>query len=1491
MSRGLWFAMSARTRRSLTVLWIALFLSSLALQYVQMAAPAPALAASGLKAQTVQGFEVDGDLKSGNASTNPGTVPNALIVSPPMADGDDWLQGPANNNVVSLPSTSTASAFLYTDATDPGDDSAYGGGNKEDDTRDWEYTNSAGPNPKTDFKHIMASARKVGNSAFVYLGAERIENNGTMVVDFELNKKPFKQFSVGPKKPDRSVGDLLISLEYSNGGSNPVVTLYRISAVNEFATGQTVTFSAVSDADTLDAVRSATNFGELTNSGFGYPVPAFDFAEASIDLSELGITLGCPGFSSGHIRSRTGGDPGSSQLKDAAPAFPIDLNNCGKVTIVKDAVPNAAQDFDFTTTGGNSLSDFSLDDDSNGTLSDTKVFPVVVPGTYTVTEAALGGWKLTDLDCSDDDSTVDTTARTATIVVGNNESVTCTFTNTKLGKIIVEKQTIPDGSAGSFSFTGDVAGSIGDGGQLVLDGLLPGTYTSTETAPALPFDLGSIACDDANSTGDVATRTATFRLAAGETITCTFTNVKRGTITIIKNAVPNVPQDFGFTTTGSGLSSFTLDDDGDTSNTWTNTTTFENLIAGAGYSVTESDVPGWELTGLVCDGTKGSSGTKSGSTANIDLTAGGSVTCTFTNTKAGRIIVDKVTVPGGDAQLFTFTPSYNGGQTFQLADATTPNNSGSLEPGTYSVSEAAVTGWDLTDASCTDGSPVSAISLQAGETVTCTFTNTKRGTIIVEKQTSPDGATGDFAFTGDAAGTLSDGEQIVVGSLVPGTYASTEAAPGEDWNLGAISCDDGQSAGASSGDVVTRTATFELDPGETVTCVFTNVLDGSITIIKQADPADGTDFGFTTQGAGLSAFSLDDDENGTLSDTRTFLSLDPSSGYQVAESALAGWDLDKVECNTTGSGTSATPAGNGVAMTLGTGGSITCTFFNDKPSIDIVKTAGNATDGGTYTTLAGNVTYTYVVTNDGANTLVDIEIVDDNGTPADASDDFGTADGTITCDVSPRVLDAGASMTCTATIAVADSRTNTAVANASSVKGTPVDDEDDAKVVIRKPQIDLDKDTVPGGTVSVGENAVVQFVIEVAVIDGPVTNAVITDTLPAGQAYVAGSQTSSIPATFQQSGQVLTWTFASLSTGDPAVTVGYQVTIAANAGGQDLTNTAEVCVDEIPTCDEDDVTVKVPDILLIKTAGTAADGAVFATEPGPVTYSYRVTNSGPLTLMNVTVSDDAGTPADASDDFAATCPKTTLASGESMTCTFTRSVLVDTVNVAIARGVTVAGTPTQDDDDAKVEILEHGLVIDKSNDAPLETLELPDGSTTDLPTADEGDTVTYTLVYTFAGDPVTNAIITDVLPVGVTYIAGSAADDDQFTFQGYDAATRTLTWTAPGVNKNGSVSYQATVDVGASELPQPLVNVAAIDSDQTPRDDDDSPVFVPTIPLAATGTPRVTLPPTDLLDTPQSSTSNLGFNLMLILLALAAVVLVIGFVTPVPASVRERPRR
>jgi hypothetical protein len=51
------------------------------------------------------------------------------------------------------------------------------------------------------------------------------------------------------------------------------------------------------------------------------------------------------------------------------------------------------------------------------------------------------------------------------------------------------------------------------------------------------------------------------------------------------------------------------------------------------------------------------------------------------------------------------------------------------------VSETAVTGWDVS-VSCDDGSLPTAIGLEAGETVTCTFTNTQRGTVTLKKTTN-----------------------------------------------------------------------------------------------------------------------------------------------------------------------------------------------------------------------------------------------------------------------------------------------------------------------------------------------------------------------------------------------------------------------------------------------------------------------------------------------------------------------------------------------------------------------------------------------------------------------------------------------------------------------------------------------------------------------------------------------------------------------------------
>ena len=95
------------------------------------------------------------------------------------------------------------------------------------------------------------------------------------------------------------------------------------------------------------------------------------------------------------------------------------------------------------------------------------------------------------------------------------------------GRIVVKKETMPDGDPATFDFTGEITTTLGDGDSQGKD-VDAGTYTVSETALA-GWTLTDIDCDDANSTD--AGNTATFNVEAGETVTCVFTNTKDQTTT------------------------------------------------------------------------------------------------------------------------------------------------------------------------------------------------------------------------------------------------------------------------------------------------------------------------------------------------------------------------------------------------------------------------------------------------------------------------------------------------------------------------------------------------------------------------------------------------------------------------------------------------------------------------------------------------------------------------------------------------------------------------------------------------------------------------------------------------------------------------------------------------------------------------------------------------------------------------------------------------
>ena len=110
----------------------------------------------------------------------------------------------------------------------------------------------------------------------------------------------------------------------------------------------------------------------------------------------------------------------------------------GTLTIVKDANPNDAQDFSFTTTG-TGISDFVLDDDADPTRSNQAVFSGLSAGTYTVTEATTPAFDLTGLSCTTGGAS-DIGNRNATVTITDSAQVTCTFTNTKRATVQVNKR-------------------------------------------------------------------------------------------------------------------------------------------------------------------------------------------------------------------------------------------------------------------------------------------------------------------------------------------------------------------------------------------------------------------------------------------------------------------------------------------------------------------------------------------------------------------------------------------------------------------------------------------------------------------------------------------------------------------------------------------------------------------------------------------------------------------------------------------------------------------------------------------------------------------------------------------------------------------------------------------------------------------------------------------------------------------------------------------
>jgi Prealbumin-like fold domain len=120
----------------------------------------------------------------------------------------------------------------------------------------------------------------------------------------------------------------------------------------------------------------------------------------------------------------------------------------------------------------------------------------------------------------------------------------------------------------------------------------------------------------------------------------------------------------------------------------------------------------------------------------------------------GRIVIEKVTDPDPDPTDTTFNFTLTGGPS-QLNESFGLKNGESFDTGAdvvagsgYVAAETVPSGWTLESATCDDDDSTPAnISVDVGETVTCTFTNRTRGSVVIHKQDDAGNALAGAVFT------------------------------------------------------------------------------------------------------------------------------------------------------------------------------------------------------------------------------------------------------------------------------------------------------------------------------------------------------------------------------------------------------------------------------------------------------------------------------------------------------------------------------------------------------------------------------------------------------------------------------------------------------------------------------------------------------------------------------------------------------------------------
>jgi hypothetical protein len=439
--------------------------------------------------------------------------------------------------------------------------------------------------------------------------------------------------------------------------------------------GQNITNAVNPDADQCAGIASKTtvslNMGTLTlpcvdnnNDGFldlngciAWDVPGQDGVCAD---NRDGVL---PGGEATDFRAAT--IPGTpAKCNCSTFQIPIIIPKFATIEVKKECVPATdGGTFDLLIDAANTNGNNKACGGTTGTIQVSAGTNASPGATHTVAETdfSLGATSYTStLRCTKNGAAylaeaAYTSPTNVDVEVQPEDAVVCTFKNTRKSTIEIVKVTAPSPDAANTDFTfasptlDPTSFTLKNGGMRTFSNVTPNTaggYAVTEDDPTPGYDLTDITCTNPDgqnaSTTTLASRLATVRVNAGETVRCTFTNTKRGIVKITKvtDPAPNTTDSFGFTDTGLSPTSFSLKNG--------ETRTFSNVvpnISATGYPVIEDNpTPGFDLTNISCtnpDGQNASTTDLTTRKATVKVNPGETVECTFTNRQRATVEANK----------------------------------------------------------------------------------------------------------------------------------------------------------------------------------------------------------------------------------------------------------------------------------------------------------------------------------------------------------------------------------------------------------------------------------------------------------------------------------------------------------------------------------------------------------------------------------------------------------------------------------------------------------------------------------------------------------------------------------------------------------------------------------------------------------------------------------------------------------------------------------